>query len=104
MKTVASSRKAIAASLSLLLVAACTHSNQSISDAAVRTSAISAEADQIPSSNPRTSLPQMSANRCLAEAIGTATDPKTGAPIAASVDPTTGKPLCPTPTQEQKPR
>ena len=61
----------------------------------------------IPSSNPWDSLPQMSVDRCLAEAIGTASDPNTGAPRRASVDPETGKPLCP-PTQpsnvEQPPR
>jgi hypothetical protein len=47
------------------------------------------------SSNPWESLPSMSADRCLAEAIGTATDPKTGAPVNATVDPQTGKPVCP---------
>ena len=47
------------------------------------------------SSNPRSSLPAMSADRCVAEAIGTATDPKTGAPVNRAVDPQTGKPLCP---------
>ena len=39
------------------------------------------------SSNPLESLPAMSADRCVAEAIGTATDPKTGAPVSATVDP-----------------
>ena len=48
------------------------------------------------SSNPWESLPAMSADRCTAEALGTASDPKTGAPVRASVDPQTGKPLCPT--------
>ena len=47
------------------------------------------------SSNRWQSLPKMSADRCVAEAIGTATDPKTGTPVRASVDPETGKPLCP---------
>ena len=47
------------------------------------------------SSNPLESLPAMSADRCVAEAIGTATDPKTGAPVNAAVDPQTGKPVCP---------
>ena len=46
------------------------------------------------SSNPWDSLPAMSAHRCLAEAIGTASDPNTGAPVRASVNPETGKPLC----------
>ena len=50
---------------------------------------------KVPSSNPRGSLPQMSADRCLAEAIGTAADPKTGAPAQVTVNPETGKPLCP---------
>jgi hypothetical protein len=49
------------------------------------------------SSNSWDSLPEMSVNRCLAEAIGTAADPKTGAPSRVSVDPQTGKPLCPPP-------
>jgi hypothetical protein len=40
-------------------------------------------------------LPAISADRCVAEAIGTATDPNTGAPVGAAVDPQTGKPLCP---------
>jgi hypothetical protein len=58
-----------------------------------------------PSSNPWDSLPQIAAHRCVAEAIGTASDPKTGAPVRASVDPETGKPRCPTaqPTTETKP-
>ena len=57
------------------------------------------------SSNPWETLPVMSADRCLAEAIGTASDPKTGAPVRASVDPETGKPLCPStqPTTETQP-
>ena len=46
------------------------------------------------SSNRWESLPRMTAYRCLAEAIGTASDPNTGAPIRASVDPQTGKPIC----------
>jgi hypothetical protein len=37
----------------------------------------------------------MSADHCLAEALGTASDPATGAPVRASADPQTGKPLCP---------
>ena len=58
------------------------------------------------SSNRWQSLPKMSADRCVAEAIGTAADPKTGAPVRASVDPETGKPLCPPeqPTTDKKPR
>ena len=47
------------------------------------------------SSNPLESLLAMSADRCVAEAIGTATNPKTGAPVSATVDPQTGKPVCP---------
>jgi len=47
------------------------------------------------SSNPWDSLPRMTAYRCLAEALGTASDPQTGAPLRTSVDPQTGKPLCP---------
>ena len=40
-------------------------------------------------------LPAMSADRCVAEAIGTASDANTGAPVSATVDPQTGKPVCP---------
>jgi hypothetical protein len=50
------------------------------------------------SSNRWESLPRMTAYRCLAEALGTASDPQTGAPLRRSVDPETGKALCP-PTQ-----
>lgn len=46
------------------------------------------------SSNRWNSLQRMTAYRCLAEAIGTASDPNTGAPVRASVDPETGEPLC----------
>ena len=46
----------------------------------------------------------MSADRCTAEALGTATDPKTGAPAPASLDPQTGKPLCPTVHANTKPK
>jgi hypothetical protein len=31
----------------------------------------------------------------MAQAIGTASDPKTGKPVTASVDPESGEPLCP---------
>ena len=40
-------------------------------------------------------LPAVSADRCVAESVGTATDPNTGTPVSAAVDPQTGKPLCP---------
>lgn len=68
-------------------------------------SAVSDTAPGPTSSNPMESLPAMSADRCAAEAIGTASDPKTGAPVRVSVDPQTGKPLCPTiqPKTEAKP-
>jgi hypothetical protein len=56
------------------------------------------------SSNPLESLPAMSADRCVAEAIGTATDPKTGAPVNATVDPQTGKPVCPPEQPNTTPR
>jgi hypothetical protein len=46
-------------------------------------------------SNRWESLPAMSAHRCVAEAIGTAANPETGAPVRATVDPQTGKPVCP---------
>jgi len=57
----------------------------------------SPSADSAPrptSSNRWESLPRMTAYRCLAEALGTASDPATGAPVRAMVDPQTGKPLC----------
>src|SRR5678816_310162 len=58
-------------------------------------STVQSPAPSTPSSNPWDSLPEMSADRCIAEAVGTASDPKTGAPVRASVDPQTGKPVCP---------
>jgi hypothetical protein len=72
----------------------------------VQPSAVPSPTPQPTSSNPWETLPAMSADRCLAEAIGTASDPKTGAPARASVDPQTGKPLCPTtqPTTDTRPR
>ena len=74
-------------------------------DGAAQPSAVPSPTPQPTSSNPWESLPAMSADRCLAEAIGTASDPKTGTPVRASVDPQTGKPLCPTPqpTTDTKP-
>ena len=65
-----------------------------------------AETPQRTSSNPWQSLQRMTAYRCLAEAIGTASDPKTGAPLRTSIDPQTGKPLCPPTqlTQEEAPK
>jgi|SRR6478609_3052576 len=65
-----------------------------------QSSARSAAQSGLPSSNAWDSLPQMSAYRCLAESIGTASDPKTGAPLRASTDPQSGTPLCPTPQPE----
>ena len=56
--------------------------------------AVPATPGRVPSSTRWDSLPQMSVDRCLAESIGTATDPKTGAPSRA-VDPDTGRPVCP---------
>ena len=67
-------------------------------------SAVPDAAPRPTSSNPWQTLPRMSSYRCLAEAIGTAADPKTGAPVRASVDPQTGKPICPpVPSTETKP-
>ena len=66
-------------------------------------SAAPTDAPDPTSSNPRTSLPAMSADRCVAEAVGTATDPNTGAPISSAVDPQTGRPLCPTEQQSANP-
>ena len=56
------------------------------------------------SSNRWESLPRMTAYRCLAEALGTASDPQTGAPVRRSVDPETGKPLCPPPPSTGEPQ
>ena len=52
------------------------------------------EAPNQPSSNPWVSVPPVSADACLAEDIGTASDPNTGAPVSRYSDPQTGKPLC----------
>ena len=60
-----------------------------------QSSARSAAESGLPSSNAWDSLPQMSVYRCLAEAIGTASDPMTGAPVGASTDPQSGRLLCP---------
>ena len=62
---------------------------------ATQASTVSREAARPTSSNPWDSLPEMSVDHCLAEALGTASDPRTGAPVRAAVDPQTGKPLCP---------
>ena len=90
----------------MLCSAACAQSTQvpasSEAPAAQRPNEPSA-APQPTSSNRWESLPRMSADRCVAEAIGTATDPNTGAPVSASVDPETGKPLCP-PEEPTKPQ
>jgi hypothetical protein len=83
---------------------ACTQSPQAPPGSA--TPALSSDAAPDPtSSNPRSSLPAMSADRCKAEALGTATDPETGVPAGAGVDPQTGKPICPParPNPEPKP-
>jgi|ERR671912_478295 hypothetical protein len=74
------------------------------SDEAGRQSGAPTDAPDPTSSNPRSSLPAISADRCVAEAIGTATDPKTGAPVNRAVDPQTGKPLCPTEQQSANPK
>jgi hypothetical protein len=85
--------------------AACAQSPQGpqATSATVQSSAVANPAPEPTSSNPRASLPNMSADRCTAEAIGTAADPKTGAPVGAAVDPQTGKPLCPTAQPETDP-
>lgn len=53
----------------------------------------------VPDKAPEPTLPAVSVDRCTAQAIGTASDPKTGAPVTTSVDPQTGKPLCPSTPQ-----
>ena len=66
---------------------------------------VPSSAPRTPSSNQWDSLRAMSADRCTAEAIGTASDPRTGAPVAKSIDPQTGKPICPSaqPANSAKP-
>lgn len=66
---------------------------------ATQSSAVPREAPRPTSSNRWESLPEMSKDHCLAEAIGTASDAETGAPVHAALDPQTGKPLC---ASEQK--
>lgn len=62
----------------------------------------------VPDKAPKPTLPAVSVDRCMAQAVGTASDPKTGAPVTASLDPQTGKPLCPsippTPQTMSEPR
>jgi hypothetical protein len=55
-------------------------------------------------SNPWGSLPTMSVDHCLAEALGTVSDPATGAPVHASADPQTGRPLCPSAQPNSRPQ
>jgi hypothetical protein len=108
MKTRASlfSITVIAGSALLITDAAMAQPTQPPAGAQDQPSTIPDGATRPTSSNRWQSLPKMSADRCVAEAIGTAADPKTGAPVRASIDPETGKPLCPPepPTTETKPR
>ena len=85
----------VIAASGVLLTSACTQSVAPGASAAAYPQAINSEATDTPSSNPSGSLPQMSPDRCVAEAIGTATNPDTGAPEPVKVDPQTGKPVCP---------
>lgn len=43
------------------------------------------------SSNPWTTLPQMSVDRCTADDVGTGPDPKTAGPVRVNVDPKSGE-------------
>ena len=109
MKTIAACfafNAVIAGSALLITDVAAAQAAQPPAGAEDRPSAVPNAATRPASSNRWQSLPQMSADRCVAEAIGTAADPKTGAPVHASVDPETGKPLCPPeqPTNDTKPR
>ncbi len=91
MKTTASGFALNAAlTSSALLITACA-SNPNVQPAATTDGTVNSSA--VPGTAPQ--LPAMSADRCVAEAIGTATDPDTGTPVNAAVDPQTGKPLCP---------
>lgn len=91
MKTIASgfTINAAIASSALLLTACGTTQTDQPSSATDGT----ASSPAAPGTAPQ--LPAMSADRCVAEAVGSATDPNTGSPVAAAVDPETGKPLCP---------
>ena len=108
MKAVSSFAMTVAVSSTLLVCAnAVAQTVQPPTGAPTQASEGPGTTPRAPSSNPRTSLPQMSADRCLAEAVGTASDPKTGAPARASIDTQTGKPLCPAPqpsTDTEPPR
>ena len=76
-----------------LLITACAASqSKQPSPAAQGTAASSA----VPGTSQQ--LPAVSADRCVAESVGTATDPSTGAPMSAAIDPQTGKPLMPSRT------
>jgi hypothetical protein len=98
MKAVSSfAMTAVISSALLVCASAVAQTVQPPAGAPAQASEVSSTTPRVPSSNRWESLPQVSADRCLAEAIGTASDPKTGAPVRASVDPQTGKPLCPTP-------
>ena len=108
MKTTAScfALKAVIAGSALLITdAALAQAAQPPAAAEARPSTVPDAVTRPTSSNRWESLLKMSADRCLAEAIGTAADPKTGAPVRASNDPETGKPLCPPEnTTDTKPR
>ena len=98
-------KAAIAGSAFLITDAATAQAAQPPAGAEARPPTVPDAATRPISSNRWESLPKMSADRCLAEAIGTAADPRTGASVRASVDPETGKPLCPPEkTTDTKPR
>lgn len=90
MKTIASDLVRKAMTGSAFLIAACATTDPVQPSATTQETRSSAA---VPGTAPQ--LPAMSADRCVAEAIGTATDPTTGAPVSATVDPQTGKPVCP---------
>jgi len=94
MKTTALALMVLASSVILRPTAAAAQITQRPGDKTSQSSA-SIAPQSTTSSNAWDTLPEMSADRCLAEAIGTGSNPKTGAPEAASVDPKTGKRLCP---------
>ena len=57
-----------------------------------------------PASNPWVVVPEVPADRCVAEAVGTAENPKTGALERVVIDPETGKRVCPAaPPKSPKP-
>ena len=98
-------QRVIAGSTLVITTAAVAQPVKPTAAGTVQTSALPGAAPRLTSADPWEILPAMSADRCLAEAVGTASDPKTGAPMRASVDPQSGKRICaPAQTTMKPPR